>query len=66
MFNRKLKLEIIELEERILVLEKRIEDYRKRNDTKFDAFMKRLSKFELETEQRVGKLEKQKHIPKNS
>lgn len=29
MFNKKLKLEIVELEERILQLEKRLEDYRK-------------------------------------
>lgn len=32
MFNKKLKLEIVELEERILQLEKRLEDYRKDRD----------------------------------
>ena len=31
MFNKKLKLEIVELEERILQLEKRLESYRREN-----------------------------------
>lgn len=68
MFNKKLKLEIIELEERVLQLEKRIEDYKKKEIQKDNWILNEINERLNETTKldlRLQKLERRKREKKN-
>lgn len=63
--------DIVELNDRILVLEKRLEEYKKQSKTDFEFLFEHLEVFNVEYKKRVEKLEKrdkkrQKDISKNS
>ena len=59
MFNKKLKLEIIELEERILQLEKRLENYKKQTNDRLNMEIAQRQLLEELTNNEVANIYKQ-------
>ncbi len=59
MFNKKLKLEIIELEERILQLEKRLENYKKQTNDRLNMEIEQRQLLEELTNNEVANIYKQ-------
>lgn len=67
MFNKKLRLEIVELEERILQLEKRVEDYRRNGKLMYGALLDTVNDYheELDEEIKIIKRDLKKKGDKN-
>lgn len=59
MFNKKLKLEIVELEERVLQLEKRLENYKKQTNDRLNMEIAQRQLLEELTNNEVANIYKQ-------